>query len=74
MKGIPRPAEKQSSITVPCTAEPLTEAIASAEPKKAPTQGVQLMEKIIPNSMYNRMSPYFQDFFVQKFRILSPLS
>lgn len=48
-KGIASPAENSRSIIIPLRTEPCCEARIRAEPKNALTQGVQLIEKTIPN-------------------------
>ena len=47
--GIPSPREYSNNNIVPFNMVPDTDAIIKAEPRKAPTHGVKLIEKIIPN-------------------------
>ena len=50
IKGIPRPSEKLNSMKIPFRLSPLDAASIKADPKNAPTQGVQPIENITPNS------------------------
>lgn len=44
INGMPNPREYVSNNVAPFKAPPALEASISAEPRKAPTQGVKLME------------------------------
>ena len=48
--GMPSPAEYKRSMMVPANIWPCCEASMRADPRNAPTQGVQPTEKIIPSS------------------------
>jgi hypothetical protein len=60
-KGIPNPKEKQNSRTIPFRVRAPEAANNRAEPKNAPTQGVQATAKIIPNNREEKKfaSSYF---------------
>ena len=49
INGNPSPNEYVNNNSIPCIAVCDVLAIISAEPKKAPVQGVILIEKTIPN-------------------------
>ena len=49
INGIPSPIEYANSNKIPCSDDPLPDAIMSADPKNAPTHGVQPIENTTPN-------------------------
>ena len=64
MKGTPRPSEYAASINTPLAVFPRLDAIISAEPKNAPTQGVHPAENAMPNRTDERKFKFFEFMFL----------